>query len=221
MPGPIAGIRFIHTAIDREAADIEERASQLTDADGARSLAEKVAFFERVNAHHTRGEEIAIFPRLEEKVRHQSPAYLMDHEEEQAQFQEIKTLLAKLARGSFDDGAIHARLRRQTTTLREALALHIRKENEIIVPLIDDAFSPTEQGIMVGKAVSEIPQAEMPAVLPWLVEWLDPDDREVYLRQIMRMQPPPVMAAASGWLSAKLPVEVWGDLRRRIPELPG
>lgn len=221
MPGPIASVRFIHTAIDREAADIEQRADKLTDADGARSLAEKVAFFERVNAYHTKGEETAIFPRLEEKVQHQSPAYLMDHEEERAQFQEIKSLLAELAGGATVNGSVHGRLKRQTAALRDALALHIRKENQIIVPLLDAAFSPPEQGAMVSKAVSEIPQAEMPAVLPWLVGWLDPDDREAYLRELMRVLPPPVIAAASGWLSAKLPGDAWTDLRRRIPELPG
>jgi hemerythrin-like domain-containing protein len=221
MPGPIASVRFIHTAIDREAADIERRADTLTDADGARSLAEKVAFFERVNAYHTQGEETAIFPRLEEKAKHQAPAYLMDHEEERERFQEIKSLLAQLAEGAVVDGAAHARLRRQTAALRDGLALHIRKENQIIVPLLDAAFSPAEQGAMVGKAISEIPQAEMPAVLPWLVGWLDPADREAYLRELLRVLPPPVIAAAAGWLSAKLPGDAWADLRRRIPELPG
>jgi hemerythrin-like domain-containing protein len=222
MSGPIAGVRFIHTAIDREAADVESRASSLTDADGARRLADKLAFFERVNAYHTKGEEVAIFPRLEEKVKHQAPAYLLDHEEERALFAELKSLLAQLAVGLDGklDGRLHARLVRQSAALRDSLALHIRKENEILVPLLDAAFTPPEQGVMVGQAVAEIPKEEMPAVLPWLVAWLDPDDRESYLREMMRVMPPPVISAAAGWLAEKLPTSAWSDLKRRIPELP-
>jgi iron-sulfur cluster repair protein YtfE (RIC family) len=220
MPGPIAGVRFIHAAIAGEAAAIEEHAAALTDAAGARALADRVGFFERVNAYHTKGEEVAIFPRIEEKVKHQAPAYLMDHEEERQLFGEIKTLLGELAAAPAFDPKLHARLRRQTAALRDALALHIRKENELLVPLLEASFTPAEQGAMVGQVVAEIPPAEMSTVLPWLVGWLSPDDRETYLRDLMRVMPPPVLGMAAGWLASKLPADAWADLKRRLPELP-
>jgi hemerythrin-like domain-containing protein len=219
MPGPIAGVRFIHTAIEREAGAIEDHASALADAADATALAAKVAFFERVNGYHTRGEEVSIFPAIEAKVQHQAAAYVMDHEDERAMFTEIKELLAHLASAPMLDVKARTRLGRQTAALREALALHIRKENELLVPLIDAHFTPPEQGAMVGKVIAEIPPAEMPAVLPWLVGWLEPADREVYLRELMRVMPPPVFDAAAGWLKTSLPTDAWSDLKSRIPEL--
>ncbi|MES1210539.1 MAG: hypothetical protein ABUS79_31755, partial [Pseudomonadota bacterium] len=81
MLGPLAGVRFIHSAILREATAIELQAAELTAAPAAESLARRVTFFERINLFHTQGEEKAIFPRLESKVKHQSAPYLMDHED--------------------------------------------------------------------------------------------------------------------------------------------
>ena len=219
MPGPIAGVRFIHVALEREAAAIEEQAVALHDAHGARALDDRVAFFERVNAYHTQGEELAIFPRLQEIAPHQAEPYLIDHEDERALFAEIRTLLAHLASAPMLDAKAHARVARQTAALHDALALHIRKENELLVPLLDMAFPVGEQAAIVGKVIAAFPPAEMPLVLPWLVGWLSPADRESYMREMTRVAPPPVVAMAAGWLAAKLPADAWEDLKRRLPEL--
>jgi len=220
MPGPTTGVRYIHCAIEREAEALEAAASHLADAAAAQALAGRFAFFERVNELHTEGEEVAIFPALEKRLKHHVGPYLLDHIDERARFREIRGLLAALARDEAPDAVVKARLVRQIASLSDALALHIRKENEILVPLLESLFSPTEQGAMVAKAIAHFPPVEMQFIMPWLVRWLEPSDREAYLRDLITVLPSQALAAAVGWLKSGLPEDAWADLKARLPQLP-
>lgn len=221
MPGPATGVRFIHFAMEREAAALEDAAGRLANGAMARTLAERLAFFESVNELHTEGEEVAIFPALEERLKHHVGPYLLDHIEERARFREIHGLLDRLAASDAPDLEVKARLVRQTASLRDGLALHIRKENEILVPLVESLFSPAEQAAMVGKAIAHFPPDQMQFIMPWLVSWLDPPDREAYLRDLITVMPPAVLATATGWLKRGLAPDAWADLKARLPQLPG
>ena len=63
MDSPVRATRFIHEAIIREAADLEKCAkSGPLDAT-------RVAFFKKVLHLHAEGEELAIFPVIDQRAK--------------------------------------------------------------------------------------------------------------------------------------------------------
>lgn len=140
---PIDGIRFVHAAIVNEARAIEELARSVATPQGAGALVPRLEFFAELNDAHTRGEELGLFPPLVERSPNLADTYLLDHEDERALFAEIVTLARQCQSG--DDSAL-MRLRRQTVALTERAELHVRKENELVIPLCREMFSDAEQG---------------------------------------------------------------------------
>jgi zinc finger-like protein len=192
MESPVRGLRFIHEAINREAADLEERA-KTGPLDPAR-----VAFFKKVLHIHAKGEELALFPAVDERVKNVVAPYLLDHREEEE-------LLAQL------DGADYLRA---AYKLAEHLRLHIKKENEILTPLLERLLTPPEQAQHVAQMMSVFTPQDMAEVLPWMITWLTPDDRRAYLAILDRAMPPERVAGVVGMLRGKLAPEVWQSLGR-------
>ena len=192
METPVRGIRFIHEAINREAADLEERA-KAGPLDPAR-----VAFFKKVLHIHAKGEEVGLFPVVEERAKDVVPPYLLDHREEEE-------ILAQL------DGPDYLRAAHR---LAEHLRLHIKKENEIFTPLFERLFTIPEQAQHVGKMMSVFTPQDMAEILPWMLTWLTPDDRRAYLAILDKAMPPDRVAGILGMLKAKLAPDVWQSLGR-------
>ena len=117
------------------------------------------------------------------------------------------------------DAAARAALARDCSALRVSVTLHSTKEDELILPLVDEHFSPAEQGEMVGKILSTISREDMVEFVPWIVDRQPPDTAEAYVRGLMGAMPAPVFAAAKGWIEGGISAEKWQDLKARIPEL--
>ena len=217
MESPILGIRFVHTAIRRETENIEKLVSGGEPFDPA-ALGKKVEWLERMIHLHTEGEEVAMFPRLEEKEKNVGTHYLFDHDAEEKLLHEVKELIAAVGA---EAGVTPKRLRLQqcASALRHHSALHIAKEEAIVIPLVQKNFSPPEQGAIVGEVIARYAPDDLRQMLPWIVSWLDPNDREIYVRDMSHAMPPPVFAAAKDWIRSGTSAEVWSDLQKRLPEL--
>jgi len=216
-PAPINALRFVHTAIQVEAEQLEEACRVASSPAAAGELAPRFAFLAEVIDYHTSGEEIGLFPALVERAPRIADTYLFDHEEEETLLKEINGLVTACAAGGSEEDL--TRLRRQSVALAEHITSHIRKENELILPAVEDQFTPPEQGAMVGKILSAIPQEKMALAVPWVVERQSPEVAEAYVRSLMMAMPPPVFTAAKGWIQGGVPAERWNDLTTRIPEL--
>lgn len=214
-PSPITGLRFIHLGILAEAQAIENLAQ--ADPPDFAQIADRVTMLDRVALVHTDGEAEVMFPQLGKKVEHVSAGYLLDHEEERETFAELGELLTRATAGRADAATV-GRIRRQTIALSAHLASHIHKEDQLITPLIGANFTPEEQGQMIAQMVGKIPPADLPIALPWLFSRLSIDDRLAYANEVMRNMPPPVQAAARGWIRGGLPADEWAELTRRLPE---
>lgn len=218
---PIAGIRFIHTAIRRETAEIERLAKTLATPDDAAKLASKVEFLTAQVHLHTQGEENAIFPALETKQSEIAVHYVFDHKEEDKLLAALKDLAKTLASETDEKRASEARaeLLRNATALRHHAQLHIAKEEEIIVPLVQKHFAPPEQGAIVKQLLGSYRPDQMSQMIPWTITWLDPPDREAYVRIMQKGMPPQAFNALKDWLRTGTPAEVWDDLKTRVPDL--
>src|SRR5262245_5451438 len=146
MPGPIDALRFAHTAIERELLDLEKAVTSAASAADVEPLGERFAFLEKFCDGHTRGEEIGLFPELDAKLPKFSATYLFDHGDERAAFSRIHGELARCGKG--EEAALGV-LRVEVMKLADHVCRHIRKENELIVPLCHELFSVPEQAAIV------------------------------------------------------------------------
>jgi hypothetical protein len=200
METPVRGIRFIHRAILVEVGRIESAAAEGRGA----AVAERLPFFERVLDLHNTGEEVALFPDIDAKAPDIVPAYLLDHREE-------KVLFANLRAACAGGGA---NLAQAAAAVAAHLRLHVKKEEELIVPLVERLFSVPEQGAHVGKMLAQFTPADMGQVLPWLVTALEVDDRRTYLGLMEKVMPPDRLAGALATVKAGVTPEVWASLGR-------
>lgn len=218
---PIAGIRFIHTAIRRETADIERIAGTAVTPEVAASLSRKIDFLTLQIHLHTDGEATAIFPSIETKENNIAVHYLHDHAEEEKLLAAVKELSTVLEKESAGPRITEARteLLRNAIALRYHAWLHSIKEEQIIVPLVQKHFSPPEQGGIVQQVIGKYRPDQLSQTIPWTINWLDPDDREAYVRVMQKGMPPQAFNALKDWLRTGTPAEVWSDLQKRVPEL--
>jgi zinc finger-like protein len=200
METPVRGIRFIHKAILVEVSRIEAAAAQ---GQGA-AVAERLPFFERVLHLHNTGEEVGLFPDIDAKAPDIVPAYLLDHREEKVLFANLRDACA----------AGGANLAQAAAAVATHLRLHVKKEEELIVPLVERLFSVPEQGAQVGKMLAQFSPADMGQLLPWMITALAVDDRRAYLGLMEKVLPPDRLAGALATVKGGVTPEVWASLGR-------
>ena len=218
---PAEGIRFIHTAIDAEVRELEADAAAadepaILDAYGAR-----FDRFATIVKAHNDGEEDGLFAELEQRSPRVAASYLFDHHDEAELFGAIRAQVAaaREASGATRAGEL-ARLRRHAIALTEHVTAHVRKENELILPLVVELFSPPEQGAQIGKMMARFPPEMMAQVMPWLVSKLGADDRVAYVGMIQKVMPPERFPIACSWIRGGLGDAAWTALAARVPGLP-
>jgi zinc finger protein-like protein len=222
MESPIRSIRFIHKAIRTETEMLESAVNQLApdDVRAAEECARRHAFLYDTIKTHEDGEEAAIFPLIDERAYPVSAPYLLDHRVDQLHMQESGELFTQLtADGDAGERAEVVRhLRRQAVVVSSAMALHIRKEEDILVPLVEQRFSFEEQAEMVRDAVGHFTPQQQQVVLPWILKAHTPDDQEAFLRMLMQDMPPEMFRAATRWAADGVSPAQWEEIVRRIPE---
>lgn len=216
MPGPIDSLRFAHTAIERELVDLERQVSALESTADAAPLAERFAFLEKFCEGHTRGEELGLFPDLDAKLPQFSATYLFDHGDERAAFARIHGDLVRFSRG---EAAALAALRAEVSKVTDHVLRHIRKENELVIPLVHELFTAAEQGGMVQRVVSVFSPPEMVAGAAFILAWLDPPARAAYAGILANVAPAPALKAIGEGVRAKLSDADRKALAEAVPQL--
>jgi hypothetical protein len=197
---PVRGARFIHKAILTEARKLEDLAAEgRTEA-----VAQRLPFLEKVLHLHNTGEEVGLFPDLDAKMPEVVPAYLLDHREE-------KQIFAGLQDACAGGGPA---LIKATSALATHLRLHIKKEEELIIPIAERLFTTSEQSVQVGRMLSQFTPADMAEVLPWMVTSLEIEDRRAYLNLMEKALPPERFAGVLGMVRAGVSPEIWATVGR-------
>jgi len=222
LNGPIKGARFIHQAILNEAADFQNVATSLSadDEHAGAGLTERLAAFEQVLKLHEDGEDLTIFPQIQQKLPKIAETYEYDHRVHRDRSAALEAALAEL------EGARGARRRELVKLVGErAIAfnaymnLHIDKEDLLLFPTYDETFSPEEQMAHGAAAQGHIDPQAMAAAGAWAFQRLDADYREGFLRQMMAMLPPAGVAGLTNGLSQAVSPNDWQEMVSRIPEL--
>jgi hemerythrin-like domain-containing protein len=216
MPGPIDSLRFVHTALEREILALEENVTTAKTPEQAASLKERFEFLERFGHGHTSGEEVGLFPQIDEKIPSFSKTFVFDHGDERAAFARIGGHLASCAKG---DAGAHRALVREVTKLADHMSRHIRKENELVLPIVNELFSREEQLAMIGQIIGKISPQEMAIGVPFITGWLDHDDRVAYVGILQRSVPEPAFRGLAASIKVRLDADAFAALAKAVPAL--
>ncbi len=216
MNGPIDTLRFVHTALEREIVDLERLVSVAKTPLEAAQTKDRFEFLEFLSEGHTRGEEAALFPDLDAKIPSLSRTYLFDHDDERAAFGRIRASLAACGAG---DGAAVDPLVREVTKLADHLVRHIRKENELVLPLVHAHFTHEAQAGIIGRIIARFSPADMANVVPFVMAWLEPSDRVRYANVLVKAVPEAALRGLVARIQARLDEASWTALVGDVPAL--
>jgi hypothetical protein len=210
MVSPIDGVLAIHNAFRKDMAIID--AAALASARGEPDLGprlERFRFFNEVLVWHAHGEELAIFPALEQVAPLVAEAYIRDHRGLDAAFDAL-------------DGAVAAQDALETARASAAfkfhLDLHLAKEDAHVYRLIRERVPLPDQGKAVGVMSSTVPRERFPELIAWMFPLLGHDDRDNMMRVWQMLMPGEVFAGVRQLVQKTLGSE-WSELVLRVPEL--
>jgi hypothetical protein len=210
MTEPVDAIRAVHNAFRTDMWHID--AAAFDSAKGVEDLAsiiERFRFFNEVLVWHAKGEELAIFPALEEVAPLVAEAYVKDHHGLDSAFDELNNSY------SAQDALKTARA---TAAFRFHLNIHLEKEDTHLYRIFRERISLPDQGKAVGRMASTIPQSRFPDVVVWLFPLIRNDDRENMIRIWQSVLSPPAFAGVKKLIETSVGSD-WAELTRRIPTL--
>ena len=210
MAGPIDARRAIHNACRKDMEGIDAAAlGAARGTPGLEAALERFRFFNEILVVHARGEEIAVFPALEEVAPLVAEAYVDDHRGLDEAFDALDAAV------SAGDALATARA---TAAFKFHLDIHLFKEDTHLYRIFGERVTVPDQGKAVGTMAAEIPRELQPAFITWMYPLLGDDDRENMTR-IQQMVLPPEAFAGVKQLIQRAIGDDWSELTRRMPEL--
>ena len=210
MAGPIDAIRAIHNAFRKDMEGIDAAAlGAARGTPGHEAALERFRFFNEILVVHAHGEEIAVFPALEEVAPLVAEAYEKDHRGLDAAFDALDAAVAA------GDPLATARA---AAAFKFHLDIHLFKEDTHLYRIFGERVSMPDQGKAVGIMAAEIPPELQPEFVMWMYPLLGDDDRENMTR-IQQMVLPPEAFAGVKQLIQRAIGDDWAELTRRMPEL--
>ena len=160
---------------------------------------------------HAKGEEAAVFPRIDTVAPLVAEAYLLDHHGLDAAFEELNTSYA--ARDLLKTA-------RATAAFRFHMDMHLNKEDTHLYRIFREKIPLPEQGKALGSMAGMIPQERFSEVVMWLYPLIGNDDRENVTRTWQMLMPAPVFSGAKVLIRKAIGND-WAELTHRIPTLEG
>ena len=210
MTEPVDAIFAIHNAFRNDLKHID--AAALDAASGKEGLAatiERFRFFNEVLVWHAHGEEVAVFPMLENVAPLVAEAYVIDHRGLDSAFDTLSKSYS---------GHDLLQTARATAAFRFHLNMHLDKEDTHLYRIFKERISLPEQGKAVGIVAKQVPQERYAEFVAWLFPLIGHDDRENMIRIMQMVMPAPVFAGVKELIKKAIGSD-WAELTRRIPTL--
>ncbi len=210
MTEPVDAIRAIHNAFRNDMWQIDTAA--LESAKGVEGFSTKIGRFRFLNevlVWHAKGEELAIFPALENVAPLVAEAYIQDHHGLDMAFDELSNSYSVK-----DD----LKIARATAAFRFHLNIHLLKEDTHLYRIFRERISLPDQGKAVGMMASTIPPERFPDLVGWLFPLIGNDDRENMTRIWQNVLSAPAFANVKKLIEKSVGSD-WEELKRRIPTL--
>src|SRR3954470_13799347 len=160
MAGAIDAVRVIHNASRQDIKLIDAAALDCARGKpGLETTVERFRFFNEVLEWHAHGEEVAIFPVLEEVAPSVAEAYEKDHRALDAAFDTLSAAVS--VRDPLETA-------RATKAFKYFLDVHLDKEDKHLYRIIRERVSVPDQGAAVGVMASTVPQDRFPELVAWM-----------------------------------------------------
>ena len=172
---------------------------------------ESFRFFNEVLVWHAHGEELAIFPVLENVAPLVAEAYgyVKDHRGLDFAYDTLSKSY------SAHDPLQTARA---TAAFRFHLNIHLDKEDTHLYRIFKERVSLPEQGKALGIMSRTVPQERFPELVAWMFPLMGHDDRENMVRIWQMVMPAPVFAGVKELIKKAIGSD-WAELMHRIPTL--
>ena len=206
MAEPIDAIRAIHNAFRNDLKHID--AAALDSARGKEGLAatiERFRFFNEVLVWHAHGEELAIFPMVENVAPLVAEAYEKDHRGLDSAFNTLSK--------SYSERDL-LQTARATAAFRFHLNIHLYKEDTHLYRIFKEQVSLPEQGKAIGIMSSTVPKERFPELVAWMFPLMGHDDRENMTRIWQMVMPAPAFAGVKEIIKKAIR-SAWAELTRR------
>ena len=210
MAGPIDAVLAFHNAFRQDMAGID--AAALAAARGVPGLSatvERFRFFNEILVWHAHGEELAIFPAVDEVAPLVAEAYEKDHRGLDAAFDALNDAVAA------GDALQTARA---SAAFKFHLDIHLFKEDTHLYRIFAERVPAPDQGKAVGIMAAQIPPELQPGFITWMYPLLGDDDRENMTRIQQMVLPPAAFAGVKQLIQGSIG-DGWAELTRRMPEL--
>lgn len=214
IKGPMRSIFYPHKAIITELGILKDLTEKLALNSDFNELEDRVNFLSDVVNVHAKSEEDVFYPAVDELRKDISKVFIWDHELDEKYFQAIKESMAKLKGGGKQIDLEN--LNRNVCALSATLSAHAKKEDDLLVPLIDEEIDPMRQGEMVGKIVAHIPPHMMERVFKWIVSIISSEERADFIGIMKKGMPPERFDVVKGWTKEILSENEWKELLSRI-----
>ncbi|MCX6676265.1 MAG: hemerythrin domain-containing protein, partial [Methanothrix sp.] len=206
MAEPIDAIRAIHNAFRNDLKHID--AAALDSARGKEDLAatiERFRFFNEVLVWHAHGEELVIFPMVENVAPLVAEAYEKDHRGLDSAFNTLSK--------SYSERDL-LQTARATAAFRFHLNIHLYKEDTHLYRIFKEQVSLPEQGKAIGIMSSTVPKERFPELVAWMFPLMGHDDRENMTRIWQMVMPAPAFAGVKEIIKNAIR-SAWAELTRR------
>jgi len=210
MVEPIDAIRAIHNAFRNDMGRIDAAALDLARGkEGLAATIERFRFFNEVLVWHAHGEELAIFPLMNNVAPLVAEAYVMDH-------RGLDLAYDALSKSYSAHDLLQTA--RATAAFRFHLNIHLDKEDAHIYRIFKERVPLIERGKAIGIMSSTIPKERFPELVAWMFPLMGNDDRENMIRIWQIVMPASTFAGVKEHIKKAIGSD-WAELARRIPEL--
>jgi hemerythrin-like domain-containing protein len=210
LSGPIDIVLCFHNAFRRDVFQIDASALKLArDGRDLTPVFDRLSTMAEILDYHAQGEEVAVFPAVDNLTPLVARAYFLDHRELDTMVNGLETMRKT------PNALITARA---TAVLESHLRIHLDKEDAHLYPILRERTTESEQASVVELMSRKVPPERFPSLVQWLLPLLNFDDRVVITKGWMKLMPPQVFAGLKP-LMRKIMAEDWVELVRRIPNL--
>ena len=210
MVEPVDAIRAIHNAFRNDLERID--AAALDSARGKEGFAvtiERFRFFNEVLVWHAHGEELAIFPLVDNVAPLVAEAYVKDH-------RGLDFAYDTLSKSYSAHDLLQTA--RATAAFRFHLNIHLDKEDTHLYRIFKERVSLPDQGKAIGIMSSTVPKERFPDLVAWMFPLMGNDDRENMIRIWQMVMPAPTFEGVKELIKKAIGSE-WAELTHRIPTL--
>jgi hypothetical protein len=210
MTSPIDAVVAIHNAFREDMAQIDAAAlGSARGKPGLTATVERFHFMNEVLVWHADGEELAMFPALEDVAPLVAEAYEKDHRGLDAAFASLSNAVS--ARDALETA-------RATAAFKFHLDIHLAKEDGHLYRIIRERVSVPDQGKALGVMAGGVPEDRFPEFVAWMYPLLGHDDRENMTRIWQMVMPPEAFGGAVDLVHQAIGDD-FAELSRRIPDL--